>query len=434
MLRSFFVQGMMRGWIALFLALGMGSFGMAEERLPEKPRLTLQEALSIAMDQNPEIEMAMARSNAEGAMVRSQYSLSDPKVGWMRESNLNLMQQTMGPMTLLSVSQEIQFPAKYYYLGAAQKTRMWASIQESDAKKLEIRKKIISAYYGLFAQDRIIALLEAQRETLREMARAAESRHATGAVPQQDEMKAHVEQTKIENEWILAQEERASLQADLNALLNREADHPIAFVDDEMAIPKLKSDLDEWIKNRFSSSKKIKQSEYLIQESQHKKTLAQLSYAPDLMFSYKRGLLNSPANAYAVGLEITFPLWFFAKQSGEVAQAVAMQTEAEKNFQKTVRRVDADVRGLLARVRSREKLLQIYQTALIPQTASTLNASRIAYQAGRTGFLELLDSERTLYETRIAYYQNLALFVESLSQLEEMVSVSLSDLPKGTFL
>jgi outer membrane protein TolC len=75
--------------------------------------------------------------------------------------------------------------------------------------------------------------------------------------------------------------------------------------------------------------------------------------------------------------------------------------------------------------------LQIYQTALIPQASSTLNSSRTAYQAGRTNFLELLDSERSLYETRIAYYRNLAQYVDNLARLEEMAGTSLSTLPFG---
>jgi len=105
-----------------------------------------------------------------------------------------------GQMSLRSVAKEVRFSAKYFLLGAAQKVRALGEDHEAEAKRFEIRQQVIAGYYNLFAADRISALLQAPRETLYEVARAAESRHATGAVPQQDEMKAHVKQIKIENE------------------------------------------------------------------------------------------------------------------------------------------------------------------------------------------------------------------------------------------
>lgn len=398
----------------------------------EEQPLTLENALSQAMGTNPEIGASVARADSEHSAIRSQYWLDDPKIGLMHENNLNFMELQQGPMTLWTVSQEVKFPAKYFLLGSTQKARARSADKEADAKKLEVRRKTISGYFGLFTSTRIIALLEAQRETLREVARAAESRHATGAVPQQDEMKAHVEQTKIENELILAQEERESMEAMLNAVLNQDAHQPIVLPKQDLPIPKLKVATDDIPKLAHENANHVKHFEYLVDEANSQKALAALSYAPDFSLNYRRAIgTYSNQNAYAASIEMTIPLWFFMKQTSEVSAASAKQVEAERNLEKTMRDLHSEVRSLTAKVRSREKLLQIYQTALIPQASSTLNSSRTAYQAGRTNFLELLDSERSLYETRIAYYRNLAQYVDSLARLEEMAGTSLSMLPFG---
>ena len=76
--------------------------------------LTLESALNSAFQANPEIAASSARLEADRATIRSQYWLENPKIGFMRERNLNFMQQQMGPMTSWSVSQEIKFPAKYF--------------------------------------------------------------------------------------------------------------------------------------------------------------------------------------------------------------------------------------------------------------------------------------------------------------------------------
>ena len=60
-----------------------------------------------------------------------------------------------------------------------------------------------------------------------------------------------------------------------------------------------------------------------------------------------------------------------------------------------------------------------------------LNSSRAAYSAGRATFVEFLDSERSLYEVRVSYFETLAKYVESLSELERVAGSSLSTLPFG---
>lgn len=412
------------------LAIGLFCLG-PQSRAEEPASLTLEDALSQALKSNPEIAASLARAESEHSQIRSQFWLENPKIGLMRESNLNLMEQQMGPMGLWSISQEVQFPAKYWLRGSAQKARAQSADEEAAAKKLEIRRKTISGYFGLFSSQRILALLEAQKETLREVARAAEARRATGAVPQQDEMKAHVEQTKIENEILLAEEEREAMEASFAALLNSGGPPTLKLPKQELPTPELKVPPDQISNLALGSARELKRGRSLLEEADAQKTLALLSYAPDFMLSYRKAFSNAPDGAYAASIEMSIPLWFFAKQTAEVSSASAKQIDAEKGLEKARLDLGAELRSLTTKVRTREKLLRIYQTALIPQATSTLNSSRTAYQAGRTNFLELLDSERSLYETRIAYYRNLAQYVDSLARLEEIAGTSLSTLPFG---
>lgn len=393
--------------------------------------LTLDSALAIALASNPEIQASTAQADAEHSLIRSAYSLDNPRLGVMRENNMNFMEMQMGPMNSWNVSQEVKFPVKYFNLGSAQKSKAESSDHLLAAKKLEIRRKVISAYYNLYAVNQVTALLDAQRETLKEVARSAESRHATGAVPQQDEMKAHVEQSKIESELLLVQEEKESAIANLLALLNQESSENPLVPEKNLSIPKISVAFEEIPNMGQRQSKQIKSAEALVSEASSRKSLAGWSFVPDFSVSYKKAWTSAPADNYAFGIELSIPLWFFAKQSGEYAAASSKTIQSEKTLESARIQVRADVRSLTAKVRSHERLLKIYETALIPQASSTLSSSRTAYQAGRVNFLELLDSERSLYSIQIAYFRSLAQFVEFLTQLEELSGASLSSLPFG---
>lgn len=392
--------------------------------------LTLDHALVHAMQSNPEVLSTNAQANSEQSRAGAGYSLESPRIGLMREKNMNLMEQNMGPMNLWFVSQEFKFPTKYFLLASAQKFKASASRQGAIAKKLEVRRKIISQYYGLFSSRRILELFNAQRETLREMARTAEVRHATGNVMQQDEMRAHVEQTRLETEIIMADEEQIAMSTMLNSLLNQEAQTEIELPK-ELPVPKLIVTGNQIRDLAASNSKQIKKAQEMVNEAEAKSQIAKWNYAPDFMISFKKAYSSAPSNNYSVELSMTLPLWFFMKEKNESSAASAMLLSAHEDLEQTLRDTDANIKSLASKVASHEKLLKIYETSLIPQASTSFSSGQSAYRTGKTGFLDLLDSERALYMVRIAYYRTLAQYVEYIAQLEEIVGTQLSSLPFG---
>jgi len=397
-----------------------------------KEPVTLQTALSQAYSSNPAIAASQALAEAEHAAIRSQSFLEDPRIGLMRENNMNFMQMQQGPMDSLSISQQIKFPAKYFLLNKAQSAKASQADEMAKQKKLEIRTKVVSTYYNLYSVDRVLALLDAQRESLREIARIAEARYATGGVPQQDEMKAHVEQTVLEKDILMVQEELSTIRATLNAALCDESASEILLPKEEPNVPKISTDLNEITKEVEHRSREIRAAQSAVIEREAQKSLAYLGYAPDFTLNYRRAIGSYAAqNAYSASIEFSIPLWFFAKQSGEVSSASSRVIEAEKKLESTKNDHIAEVKSLIAKVQSFKKVLEVYQTGLIPQASSTLNSSRASYRAGKSGFIELLDSERSLYNVRIAYYRTLSQFTESLAKLEEILGESVSTLPFG---
>lgn len=392
--------------------------------------LTPTEVLTEIYTKNPEIAVAQAKARAENSLIASKYFLTNPRVGLMRESNMTAEQKQMGDMQSWTFTQEIMFPTKYFSMGLMQSSRAEAMNEEFLDKKLEVRQKALTLYYNFYAASRIAALLEAQRETLREIARIAETRRATGAVPQQDEMKAHVEQTKIENEMLLQTQEVVEVQALLTALLNRDQDTKFSLPMDDLKVPKISSIFEKTKAPDLTNSKMISAQKAWLSEASSAKTLAKMGYLPDFMISYRKPYGNNTSeNAYSLSLEMSIPLWFFTKQISEVSAASAKMFEAEKQLEQIKRQTQAESKNLSNKMETLAKLLKIYETALIPQSTSALNSSRAAYSAGRVGFQELLDSERSLYSVRIEYYKNLAKYVETLTALERTLGQVISDLP-----
>jgi cobalt-zinc-cadmium efflux system outer membrane protein len=386
------------------------------------------EALKLAYNANPELATAKARSKAEEEAISSKYSLASPRIGFRRETDMNFMQMQNGPMTTLSISQGLEFPTKYFTRGRMQKAvaqRMSHDLMET---QLEVRSKALSNYFRCYSTKQILDLLKAQKETLREIARIAEARRAAGSAPQQDEMKAHVEQTMIENEILLVAQEYAEAKFALNAVLNRPIESEIDLSAQDYIVSediKLEENIDQ-VSVEFSHH--LKGEQFLVEEAGFQRSLAKWNYYPDFELMYSR-TIDYDATGYAFGIQLTIPLWFWTKESSELASAVSKEVAAKRSFTAHRNMIEAKIKSLKVKVQTLAKQLEIYKTALIPQATSSLNSSRSAYSTGRVGFQELLDAERTLYSIRIQYYENFSKFINAITELERASGRKVSSLP-----
>ncbi|MCM2323358.1 MAG: TolC family protein [Oligoflexia bacterium] len=398
--------------------------------------LTLEAALEHAIGSNQELAATSAGAEAEHAMIRAQYAPAMPMFGLMFEKNTALMGEPggmaeLGSMTSWTLSQEFRFPAKYFLLGSAQRSKARSADLSLSSKRLEIRRKVISAYYRLFALGRIRALLQANLDAARNTARAAEARRSTGEVMIQDEMKAHVEETKVNSELLMVEEERQMAENELALLLGEPgSDGKLALPAKELPIPTLQSKPEEIVLLARGHSRFIQRNESELERARTRKSLAVLEYLPDFKLLYSKPLgSDAPSGSHVLGVEFSVPLWFFLGQSAEVSAASAESAMAQRMRTQAELETASMVRSLIAKSSTRHTLLKIYETALIPQATSTFNSSEAAYRAGRTSLLDHLDSQRALFETRIAYYRTLADYVDALAELEAQVGASVSALP-----
>jgi len=178
---------------SLFFALT--SFGVSAQLLG--PEVILQTVYA----NNSELMSLKAVADAEDASIASRASPDNPRLGVMQEKNMSPSLTDMGTMKFITVSQDINFPAKYFVRGSMQNARANAAKEDYLNRKWEIRQNSLTSFFGYYTGKKILGLLEAQKVTLHEIARIVEGRRSSGSVSQQDEMRAHVEQTNLKTNF-----------------------------------------------------------------------------------------------------------------------------------------------------------------------------------------------------------------------------------------
>jgi len=384
----------------------------------------LSDLLRLAMENNPGIQAEKYRRDAEDSRITSSATLDDPMIGL---STLNRGNETRYAV----ISQKVRFPVKYFLQADIQFHQAEAQAQVLREEELKLRGRVIELYYAIYSTQKTIELTKANIDAVREFARVAERKYAAGKATQSDSMKAHFEITQLELEKIRLEQKENSLQVFLRESINDEEYQRIEFFKQTLTAPVLNDRVATENKIDIGSSPLLARADANYEKMESGSALASWEFAPDLQFQYQQRISGNPVDSKIYSINISFPLWFWRK-SAESSAAAAGALEAEMRKLQTLRKVHAKAFDLKTSVISDAKAIKIYETSLIPQAVGAYNASQSAYRANKTSFLNLLDSERSLFRVRQSYYQVLEGFVKKLTDLEVMLGSSVSTLPKYT--
>ena len=381
--------------------------------------------IEMAYRNNPGLSALKKIVEAEKSLINSKVSLDDPMIGI---SNLDRNFQTQYG----TITQKIRFPVKYYLQGKVQSSKASSSQAHVDMEKLNIRKQVASLYYSIYSIQKIIGLTNSNMRAVKEFARVAEKKYAAGSSTQSDSMKAHFELTQLELDLIRLNQEEDALQEELHAIINHHDKTELILHEKELNTPDFNegmisetlSDLNTTLRN---NSPKLQKELHLLKAAETRSTLSKWEFMPDFQFQYQQRIGGTPIDSKIYSVGITFPLWFWKKGS-EASAAFSYKIAQEYKVTSISQKLIAKVRDLKGRVKTGGKTLKIYKTALIPQAQSAYNSTRAAYRANKTSFLDLLDSERSLYRVKTGFYQSLRLYVKNITQLESLLGLKVSNL------
>lgn len=116
-------------------------------------------------------------------------------------------------------------------------------------------------------------------------------------------------------------------------------------------------------------------------------------------------LFSSPAQTWNFGGSITGPIFTGGAISGEVQTATAQQQQLLFTYQQTIQNAFREAEdSLIGHVKFREQLDA--QGRRIDALRNYARLAKLRFEGGYTGYLEVLDSERSLFAAELAYAQN----------------------------
>jgi outer membrane protein TolC len=393
------------------------------------PPMSLAELEAAALANNPEIRVTTRRVAIAETRVHSAGSLSDPEFmyrGWgtplAKPWDLNQTQH------MFMFNQSLPGPGKRALrtqLASEEVDRVKA---ELSVKKRDVTAQVRKAFYDLLRNQEEVSLHDEQAALARQSSESARIKYVVGRVPQQDMLKAQIALTKLVEHLVMLEQDGGLARARLNTLMGRDPGSPLE-AQGEYSPPQKLPGLLDLEKGALENRAELAAASSGVQQGEARTKLAEKAYTPDYNLSAGYMLMPDGAryrNTFMAELAVTLPWLNRGRHDAEIAEAQANLSADRAEYDNRRALVFEEIQKALIRAQSAKRLVDLYNQTLRPQAQASLKSTVAAYQADRTDFLNLLDSQNTTLEVELDYYRAASELESQIADLERAVGIPLT--------
>jgi multidrug efflux system outer membrane protein len=307
---------------------------------------------------------------------------------------------------VLQTAFEIDLWGRLRHATAAARQQLLAAQYARDAVQLALVGSTVQAYFGVRALDAQLTVNEAQLVSRRESLDIARKRLGAGAASTLEVAQAQTALAAVAAQRPELQRQRALLAHQLGQLTGKPG---LVLASDSVALPQppaVPADLPSSLLERRPD---VRQAEAAYSAAQSQVEVARAARWPTLSLTGLLGvqsadlsdLLKSGARIFSIGPSMVAPLFDAGRYAARTDQARAQAEQASIGYERAAQVAFREVADALAGADSSAR----QEIEFGHQRAAATEALRIAqkrYDAGYSGYLELLDAQRSLQDAELA--------------------------------
>jgi cobalt-zinc-cadmium efflux system outer membrane protein len=403
--------------------------GAVSAQRPEHAQvLDLASLVREAMARNPEIAAAGRAIAAKRARIPQARAWPDPTLRLSYGGNLlppfTVMGRDPSSARQFMAEQEIPYPGKTHLRGQIATRDADAEALAYEAVERRVASEVKQVYFDLYFADQSLSTFRKDRALLEQFEKIAEIRYSVGKAAQQDVLKAQVELSKLAERETLLQQQRRTLEAQLNSLRDLPPDAPVGPTGD-LRPSSFALTLEELEKAAEANFPDLKRARTVVDAGRLGVELARKEVRPNFSVGYTYMQRDGLPDMYGITLSTSLPLFRRHKQDMVVAEAAA-NLEASQHMEANeaaLLRYRVEQEFLQAQAAGR--LMKLYSQAIVPQSTLTLESSLSGYKAGTLDFLTVITNFTNVLDSELSYQQQLASHEKALARLEELTGVNL---------
>ncbi len=387
--------------------------------------LTLRQALSMALLKSPELAAFSWEVRAGEARRLQAGLLPNPEVGIAMEEfgGSGVRRGYNSAETSVVLSQLVELGGK-----RAKRTEV-ATIQSNltgwdyESKRLDVFTETTKAFVETLAAQSRLALAKESFDLAKQVLQAVSERSRAGKVSPLEVIKAEV---ALSTSRIKLERTQRELETNRKSLAATWGGHSPMFIhakgDFETIneIQPLEQILPLIYQNpdiaRSKAETKLRRAEIRLEESEK---------VPSLTIGAGLRRYEEP-DEVALIFELSLPLLLFNRNQGNILEAKHNLAKTLEENRATNVRVIANI-GQIHQILSSSYLEALtLRNDVLPGAYSAFAAAREGYKQGKFGYLDVLDAQRTLFETKAGYIAALADYHKAMADAERLIGQSLT--------
>ncbi len=363
--------------------------------------------LKLMLEKHPELKMVRAEARAKEEVPSQAESLPDPQlsIGVMDlpTDSFSFTQEDMTRKSI-GISQAFPAPGKRDLRRKVAEGDSAAAAAMAREKRLELIEQARIAFYRMRYLMTARGIAEKNKEILNDFLDVSMTKYTVGEGLQQDVLKAQLEYSKM-LEYLIRIGQQISTQS---KMLNVWAGLPetTEWRRPEIVPVEGPAGTDDELAERAMARRPLFAGLNAKLERAHN-TLALArreilpDYAVQVSYSQREDTPMNRSDLISAEVMIDLPVWKSRKQDKMVAEALLMEEKTREELAAERLRLREKIYELMDEQTKNQKLLTLFDTALIMQASQTVESAMIAYRVNKGDFFTMSMYQSTLFDYQI---------------------------------
>ena len=420
--------------LILFSAWPLNSFGAEVPKSPGKPitesaePIALNQAVALALTRNPELSAFSWEIRSREANTLQAGLFPNPKFGVDLEDvggtgNFNGFRQSQ---TTFSLSQLIELGWKRVRRARAASLSEELAEWDYQTKRVDVLTQVSKTFTDVLGAQRQVSLMQGLVGLAKKVKTTATARVKAGKVSPIEEIRADVALSSTSIELERAKRELEAARKRLAATwgstkpLFKSAKGKLSLVTPVPSFDSLVArisgnpDLARW-------TTEIAQRQAVIDREKSKAI-------PSITLSGAfRRLETTRDNSMVFGISV--PLMLLNRNQGNIQRSRHQLTKAEVNQRAAEVRVSRAMADAYKGLAFAFSAVEILKKQVLPGAQKAFDLINEGYRFGKFGFLNVLDSQRTLFQAKAQYLSSLTDYHKAVADVERLIGGRLNSAP-----
>lgn len=408
-------------FLTLSIGIALAAVATARSAEPSSPTvaLTLDSAIQLALENNPVLRATSGRVEAAAGRVTQAKAWSNPELELVAEDwPLRKNRGYADAKRTIGLSQAVSFPGKRSLNKQIGVAGVKISAADLALRRVELVREVKIGFFRVLALERQVEVASQLLAMADASVVVARKRSEVGAAAYQEQLRAEVlaEQSRVEQSDL--ERERSAARQTFALLLGR-PDLSGARLADSLVEAPAGSLLAEFTAGSLTAHPSLQAAQMNLERAELDHRRARLEPYPDLKVGVAAGEVGETGESIG-RLSLSLPLPLFDRGKGARQEARANIVVATAELHAVQQQLQRDLINAVGRYRTASEHVDNYRTRILPKAEEALRLVQAGYEEGKFGFADLVDTQRTAAEVRMAYLEKLLELNIAQAELEAL--------------